>query len=302
MQYSDDNVFHPSLKTVLIPLVERFMDGTDYAAASRLAIRSDLGKFGVWFVKANSEAFDLSRITTRDCADFRDSLRRERNQSVATVNRNLVSLRRFFGWLKESGNISSSPVEGVKELSRQESAPKSLDRASIRRLLRESEARQDIRAVCIFSLLLYCGLRVSELVALQFRDLELSERSGWLVVRNGKGNKQRRVPVPLVARKSLESYCETRTVARAEHIFAGERGPLTTRGVRSLFSKYAGITGVKVHPHLLRHCFGRQFLEVNQNDLVALAALMGHESLDTTRRYVQRTPEQLEAASERMSF
>ncbi len=302
MNNSGDNAFHPSLKSVLVPLVDRFMDGTDYAAASRRAVRSDLWKFGVWFVKANSEAFDLSRITTRDCADFRDSLRRELNQSVATVNRNLVSLRRFFGWLKDNGHVSSSPVEGVKELSRQETAPKSLDRASIRKLLRESEARQDVRAVCLFSMLLYCGLRVSELVALDFRDLELSERSGWIVVRNGKGNKQRRVPVPLVARKSLESYCQTRTVADSERVFVGERGPLTTRGVRALFVKYSAITGVKVHPHLLRHCFGRCFLENNENDLVALAALMGHESLDTTRRYVQRTPEQLEQAAERMGF
>jgi integrase/recombinase XerC len=77
---------------------------------------------------------------------------------------------------------------------------------------------------------------------------------------------------------------------------------MTTKGVRALFSKYSAITGVKVHPHLLRHCFGRQFLESNQNDLVALAALMGQESLDTTRRYVQRTPEQLEAASERLGY
>lgn len=67
------------------------MEATDYAAASRRAVRSDLWKFGEWFVKANNESFDLLRITTRDCADFRDSLRRERNQSVATVNRNLDS-------------------------------------------------------------------------------------------------------------------------------------------------------------------------------------------------------------------
>lgn len=69
-----------------------------------------------------------------------------------------------------------------------------------------------------------------------------------------------------------------------------------------MFSKYSAITGVKVYPHLLRHCFGRGSLESNQNDLVALAALMGHESLDTTRRYVQRSPEQLEAAAARMAF
>lgn len=302
MHHSGDNALHPSLRSVLLPLVDRFMEATDYAPASRRAVRSDLLKFGCWFVKANSEAFDLSRITTRDCADFRDSLRRERQQSVATVNRNLVSLRRFFGWLKDNGHVRSSPVEGVKELRRQEATPKSLDRSSIRKLLREAEARSDVRAVCIFSLLLYCGLRVSELVALESRDLELSERSGWLIVRNGKGNKQRRVPVPLPARKGIEAYMQTMQASPSPFIFVGERGPLTTRGVRALFVKYSAITGVHVHPHLLRHCFGRQFLEANQNDLVALAALMGHESLDTTRRYVQRTPEQLASAAERMGF
>lgn len=278
------------------------MEATDYAAASRCAVRSDLLKFGCWFVKANNEPFDPKRITTRDCADFRDSMRRERNQAVSTVNRNLVSLRRFFGWLVTGGHVQSSPMESVKELHRQESAPKSLDRASIRKLLRESEARCDVRASCVFSLLLYCGLRVSELVALEERDLELGDRSGWLTVRNGKGNKQRRVPIPLPARRSLETYLQTRDALSLPSIFCGERGPLTTKGVRALFRKYSAITGVKVHPHLLRHCFGRQFLEANQNDLVALAALMGHESLDTTRRYVQRTSEQLEAASERMGY
>jgi site-specific recombinase XerD len=302
MHNTGDNALHPSLRTVLLPLIESFMEATDYAAASRRAVRSDLIKFGKWFVAANSEAFDLSRITTRDCADFRDSLRRERGQSVATVNRNLVSLRRFFGWLKDKGHVQLSPVGGVKELRRQESVPKSLDRAAIRKLLREAEARCDVRAVCIFSMLLYCGLRGSELVALEERDLELGDRSGWLTVRNGKGNKQRRVPIPLPARRSLESYCQTRGDLSLPLVFLGERGPLTAKGVRALFSKYSAITGVKVHPHLLRHCFGRQFLEANQNDLVALAALMGHESLDTTRRYVQRTPEQLEVASERMGF
>lgn len=302
MQNSGDNALHPSLRTVLLPLIEGFMEATDYAAASRRAGRSDLIKFGKWFVAANSEAFDLSRITTRDCADFRDSLRRERNQSVATVNRNLVSLRRFFGWLKDKGYVQSSPAEGVKELRRQESAPKSLDRAAIRKLLREAEARCDARATCIFSMLLYCGLRVSELVALEDRDLELGDRSGWLTVRNGKGNKQRRVPIPLPARRNLETYFQTRGDLSFPFVFVGERGPLTTKGVRALFSKYSAITGVKVHPHLLRHCFGRQFLKANQNDLVALAALMGHESLDTTRRYVQRTPEQLEAASEQIGY
>lgn len=101
----------------------------------------------------------------------------------------------------------------------------------------------------------------------------------------------------LPARRSLSAYLGSRPAAQTERLLLGERGPLTTRGVRAIFSKYSAIAGVRVHPHLLRHCFGREFLSANQNDLVALAALMGHESLDTTRRYVQRTTEQLEAGT-----
>ena len=95
---------------------------------------------------------------------------------------------------------------------------------------------------------------------------------------------------------------QSRMAGGVQRLFVGERGPLTARGVRALFGKYSAITGVKVHPHLLRHCFGREFLASNQNDLVALAALMGHESLDTTRRYVQRSPEEIEAAAENIRF
>lgn len=279
MLNSGDNALHPSLRNVLLPLVEGFMEATDYAAASRRAVRSDLVKFGRWFVAANNEPFDPSRVTTRDCADFRDSLRRHSNQSVATVNRNLVSLRRFFAWAKDQGHIRTSPMEGVKELRRQELPPKTLDRSAVRKVLREAEARGDLRAACIFSLLLHCGLRVSELVSLVRTDLDLGDRSGWLTVRLGKGGKQRRVPIPLVARKKLDEYLEAYAL-NSDSIFVGERGALTTRGVRAIFSKYAAITGVPIHPHLFRHCFGRQFLESNQNDLVALASLMGHESLD----------------------
>jgi site-specific recombinase XerD len=107
MQNSGDNDFCSSLESVLNPLIEVFFAESDYAESSRRAVRSDLRKFGVWFVRANREALDLARVTTRDCADFRDSLRRERSQSVATVNRNLVSLRRFFSWLQDKALVAA---------------------------------------------------------------------------------------------------------------------------------------------------------------------------------------------------
>ena len=71
----------------------------------------------------------------------------------------------------------------------------------VRRLLREVELREDIRAAAIFALMLYTGARVSDLVQLELADLMLSERTGTVVFRFGKGNKQRSVPLPLLARQ-----------------------------------------------------------------------------------------------------
>ncbi|MCA9108758.1 MAG: tyrosine-type recombinase/integrase, partial [Planctomycetaceae bacterium] len=86
------------------------------------------------------------------------------------------------------------------------------------------------------------------------------------------------------------------------HVFVGERGPLTDRGVRALCDKYSTLCGVTIHPHLLRHTMAHQFLEDNPGDLVSLAQVLRHENLNTTRRYVQRTEEQLAEVSDRLAY
>src|SRR5579883_1174977 len=136
-------------------LVRAYLAATDFAPGSRRGFAFDLRKLAAWFVEANSEPFYASRVTTRDVTDFRGYLRRDRALAVATVNRALVMVCRYFGWLTEQGRIAANPASGVKELRRQALAPKGLDRAQVRRLLREVDLRQDVRANAIFSLFLY---------------------------------------------------------------------------------------------------------------------------------------------------
>lgn len=283
-------------------LLDQFLAANDLAENSCRAIINDLRKFATWFVEANREVFTVKRVTTRDVTDFKNQLRRDQGQAVATVNRALVSIRRYFGWLVDAGKISANPAQPVKELAKVELAPMGMDRAAVRRLLREVELRQDVRANAIFHLLLYSGCRCGDLVGLELTDLMISERSGTVTFRFGKGNKQRSVPLPIPARRALTGYLETRPSVESQRVFIGERGPLGERGIRAVCDKYSALIGVKIHPHLLRHTMAHQYLEANPGDLVGLAQILGHSNLNTTKRYVQRSEEELRDASERMDY
>jgi len=279
-----------------------FLSGLDVSEHTITALVQDIRKFSNWFTTANQEPWEVGRVTVRDIADFREYLKSEKRQAVSTINRNLASIRKYFKWLSEIGHIEVNPTLDIKVLKKQQMAPQGLSRAEIRKLLREVELRGDIRSKAVFSIILYTGARLADIVNLEVSDLMLSERSGSCIFRNGKGNKQRSVPLPLQARKAVSDYLEVRPSVSTQKLFIGERGALNSRGIQSIFEKYRAITGIEnLHCHILRHSFSHTFLSQNGN-LVQLAQILGHESLNTTAIYTKNSMEQLSEATEGLIY
>lgn len=279
-----------------------FLNTNDFSANTRKARTNDVRKFARWFTESNGESFSVSRVTQRDVVDFKQHSRRTDNQSVSTVNRALVSLRKYFGWLVEAGHLQLNPVAGVKEFRKQQTAPKGLTQPQVRKLLREIEIRQDVRANATFHLMLYTGCRVSDVANLGISDIVIQPRSGSVTFRLGKGGKERTVPLPLPARKAIQAYLSIRPDEESELVFHGKRGPLTDRGFRALCDKYGELLGFKLHPHLLRHTMAHKFLDDTGNDLVSLAQLLGHQNINTTAIYTKRTQDQLAAAVDNLTY
>jgi len=309
-QNPEHNVFRSiSIRPNQEELFSEFLYEQDISPHSIQALTMDIRKIAKWFSTANAEPWDVERVTIRDITDFREHLRQEKKQAVSTINRNLASIRKYFKWLFQKDHISVNPAGSVKELKRQPIAPQGLSRSEVRKLLREVELRQDIRAKAIFSLVLYTGARLSDVTYLELSDLTISERSGTAFYRHGKGSKQRIVPLPLQARKALVEYLESRPPVDSQRVFIGERGQLNRRGIQAVFEKYRALTGIEnLHCHVLRHTFSHFFLSSSAENggaggnLVQLASILGHESLNTVKIYTVNSIDQLSDAAERLVY
>ncbi len=207
----------------------------------------------------------------------------------ATVQRRLSAVKAFYRY-RESSIGAPSPARALRSPKLERRLPAILEPDDVRRLIElggEDQSPAALRDRAIMETLYSSGLRVSELVGLNWRDLD--EEIAMLTVRAGKGNKDRVVPIGEPALEALHAWRRAMPVAW-EHdgpVITNLRGGrLTTRSVEMMLERRIAAAGLAtaITPHGLRHCFATHMLEAGA-DLRSIQEMLGHASLATTQRY-----------------
>jgi len=217
----------------------------------------------------------------------------EKPLSNSTVRGYIRTLKVFFSWLFREEYIESNPTTKIPVPRAPIKVVNTFSNEHISKLTTLCYASNGTgyRNLTIILLLLDSGIRVSELVNIEYGDLDLAE--GYIKIRKAKGNKERLVPVGSIVQKSLWKYVNqyrpqplTRKVTT---LFLSEYGlPLTRSGVQQMLRRYgriAGITGVRCSPHTFRHTFAKNYL-LNGGDIFSLQKILGHSSLASVRIYL----------------
>ena len=246
---------------------------------------------------------DTRAVTDKAAARYPAWLakRRDPNQrlgaghSTAGIARRVASVAAFCGWLVRRKEIPANPFDDQARPKRPRGLPRAVPTETADRLLRHAGSPRE-RA--ILSCLRYAGLRVGEVINLDLGDVDLM--MGTLTVRLGKGGRDRTIPLDDALRDALTDWCLTRGDAPGA-LFPGMRSPrLSRKAVGRLQDRVTRRAGaLRSTPHQLRHTFGTEGASAGI-PATELQALMGHEDLATTQRYVRVTGRDLERAIARV--
>jgi integrase/recombinase XerD len=294
-----------SSRSVPLPALDRWVD--EFLSQAQFerglstntveAYRRDLA---VWRRFCELKKIKPDQVQAGDVTDYLERLRSgrppaSRAYKASTVGRMLVSVRSFYRFLAQEGELSSDPTVTVGVPKPSRSLPKAIPLAEVERLVESPP--QDLlgrRDRAILETLYGAGLRISELVSLDVDDIDLPR--GLLLVRKGKGSKSRQVPLGRAAVGTVTAYLansrpelarRSRSISSRGALFLNARGGrLSRQGCWKVLKARAEAVGLDhdVSPHTLRHSFATHMLDGGA-DIRVVQELLGHASLTTTQVY-----------------
>jgi integrase/recombinase XerC len=255
-----------------------------------------------WLADGEHDGKPLEDKAARNWAvrDYRSYLATTLKRAPATINKALSALDDFYTFLG-LGPAEGSNGKRVKRHDVPQGPVRALSPKAKLRYVRAVEACESARDRLMALLPLYAGLRVSEVAGLDVADITTSARKGSIRV-VGKGSKPRDVPANQKLREALAAWKAERPATGTKALFVTRLGTRPTpEAVDDAIASITKAAGLDDHvtAHVLRHTYGTDLVR-NGQDLVQVAALMGHARVETTRRYAKPTEDDLAAAVERL--
>ncbi len=281
-------------------MIDQFLNYLRYEKnRSELTVKryeDSLHDFQNYFEKLE-ERLDWASVDADVIRGWMESLM-DRGNIASTVNTGLSALKSFYRFALARGLVSRDPAHIVKGPKKQKPLPQFVKESELNELLDQTEwsdTYKDVRARTIIITLYEAGLRRSELVGLDDKDVDFAAMQLKVT---GKRNKQRVIPFgkELAEQLSLYKACRDEQIPKnSEAFFLGVRGDRITAGevyktVRENLSKVTTLK--KRSPHVLRHSFATAMLN-HHAGLESVRQLLGHESIETTEIYTHTTFEQL---------
>lgn len=267
--------------------------------------------FGLWHEATFHQPFEPISLTNYDLHLYRKWSLDQEKVKAATWNSRHWALSILCMWIEAAYGYSNL-MDGIeqKQAGLVSTKHRSLTddeyhrlvhvlEQNTRRVVTAFEYQVTVRNWAAILLMLQAGLRVEEVTLVDIGDITLNERSGSVLIRSGKGDKERSVPLNLVARNALRAWLDLRPASVSAALFTGkESDRLTTRSLQRIVGELGVQIGVPdLTPHWLRYTFAKR-LEVNGSPIAQISQLLGHKNIDTTRKYLRSSNEELQSAVE----
>ncbi len=237
-------------------------------------------------------------LRQRDAHEYTNHHSRGTRLSNRTVFHYSRIIKSFGEWLCEQEITARNPFNKVKMPRVEKKLMPALpvpDMVKLYDTIRSTGAERVSRDLSLYSFMIESGARASEVMQLTLDDLDLQNCTAKV---HGKGAKERIVCFTEKTVDLLQEYLKERPQVKAREVFLNlQTGkPLTTNGLGILISKYGKRAGLHCYPHLLRHTFATRYLvNGDEKNLLSLQKLLGHETLDMVRRYVELLPVDVKA-------
>src|SRR3954467_14742896 len=264
----------------------RSLRGQNYSALTVRAYGDDLRQFLTWVEGIRVDFDNPKRMSRVDVEGFMSFLAGQKLSGMSRA-RKLAAIRKFFTFLEVNKVIATNPALTVIGARREEKEPNILYKEQYKALL--YEAAEDTRDYAIIMTFLQTGIRLSELTHLKVEDVDFENR--LLTVRQGKGKKDRQIPLVDDEVKALRNYIRyraTELILDDDILFLAKNGTsLNVSSVKAIVAKYVKKAGIRkrVSVHTLRHTFGAHKADKHMS-LATLQALMGHKKKETTLKYI----------------